>query len=66
MQTTPVPAPKIGPDICVKDAECPQPQTPFGWQSGDMGPLLVNVSNLNVLAAELEDQELMIKLEGHR
>lgn len=40
-----------------------EPVPRFVQQVYDMGPLLVNHHNLNALATELEDQELIAKLQ---
>ena len=40
-----------------------EPAPRFVQQVYDMGPLLVSNNNLNALATELEDQELIAKLQ---
>jgi hypothetical protein len=44
-------------------ADRAQPPPKFVQQAYDMGPLLVGTTNLNALATELEDQELIAKLQ---
>jgi hypothetical protein len=44
-------------------AEQAQPAPKFVQQTYDMGALLVGTTNLNALATELEDQELIAKLQ---
>lgn len=44
----------------------PRAATSFVQPSYDMGALLVSTTNLNALAAELEDQEVIAKLRQGR
>jgi hypothetical protein len=43
-----------------------KPEKPFRQRTFDMGLPQVNLTKANVLAAELEDQELVAKLRGGR